>query len=167
MSAWKYIDGAPVGWSNQIKGLWEKGKLGRYLQLKYPENHEVNNDKLLFIYVNQIKNEYLKKSPQISKISFNGKLDYAYRALGVNSAQTRLQGCKLKTKFEIKISTVFKNAPERFLRMIVVHELVHLKERNHSKAFYNLCEHIEPEYHQLEWDTRLYLLNKALLIENS
>lgn len=166
MSAWKYIDGAPAAWQNQIKELWEKGKLGVYLKLKYPENHDVNNDKLLFSYISRIKNKYLKKSPQISKISFNGKLDYAYRALGVNSALTRVQGGKLKTKFEIKISTVFKNAPERFLRMIVVHELVHLIERNHNKAFYNLCEHIEPEYHQLEWDTRLYLLNKALLIEN-
>lgn len=163
MSPWKYIEGAPEGWVNQIRTLWEKGKLGAYIESKYPEKHQVNNDKLLFQYVSQIKNEFLKKSPQISKVSFNGKLDYAYRALGVNSAQTRVQGAKLKTKYEIKVSTVFKNAPAMFLRMIVVHELVHLKERNHDKSFYKLCEHIEPEYHQLEWDARLYLLNQALL----
>lgn len=162
MSPWKYIEGAPEAWVSQIRNLWEKGMLGAHLEAKYPEKHQIHNDKLLFQYVSQIKNSYLRKSSQVSKVSFNGKLDYAYRALGVNSAQTRVQGAKLKTKYEIKISTVFKNAPAKFLRMIVVHELAHLKERNHDKSFYNLCEYIEPDYHQLEWDTRLYLLNQAL-----
>jgi predicted metal-dependent hydrolase len=41
--------------------------------------------------------------------------------------------------------------------MIAVHELAHLKEREHGKAFYQLCVHMEPAYHQLEFDTRLYL----------
>jgi predicted metal-dependent hydrolase len=41
--------------------------------------------------------------------------------------------------------------------MIVVHELAHLKEREHDKAFYALCQHMEPDYHQLEFDTRLWL----------
>ena len=59
--------------------------------------------------------------------------------------------------FEIRVAGVFREAPEAFLRMIVVHELAHLKERQHDKAFYQLCEHMEPAYHQLEFDLRLYL----------
>jgi predicted metal-dependent hydrolase len=47
--------------------------------------------------------------------------------------------------------------PEAFLKMIVVHELAHLKEKEHNRAFYQLCEHMLPEYHQLEFDTRVYL----------
>ncbi|MDD2785076.1 MAG: metal-dependent hydrolase, partial [Sulfuricurvum sp.] len=27
----------------------------------------------------------------------------------------------------------------------------------HNKAFYKLCTHIEPQYHQLEFEVRLYL----------
>ncbi|HYG06232.1 MAG TPA: YgjP-like metallopeptidase domain-containing protein, partial [Stenotrophomonas sp.] len=38
-----------------------------------------------------------------------------------------------------------------------VHELAHLKESDHNKAFYQLCLHMEPDYHQLEFDLRLYL----------
>jgi len=38
-----------------------------------------------------------------------------------------------------------------------VHELAHLKERAHDKAFYALCQHMAPDYHQLEFDLRLYL----------
>jgi predicted metal-dependent hydrolase len=41
--------------------------------------------------------------------------------------------------------------------MIAVHELAHLKAREHDKAFYALCTHMEPDYHQLEFDVRLWL----------
>ena len=69
---------------------------------------------------------------------------------------------KLKAKAEIRVATVFRNAPEPFLRMIVVHELAHLKEKEHNKAFYQLCCHMEPQYHQLEFDTRLWLTQLSL-----
>jgi predicted metal-dependent hydrolase len=32
-----------------------------------------------------------------------------------------------------------------------------MKEREHDKAFYALCMHMEPSYTQLEFDLRLYL----------
>jgi len=41
--------------------------------------------------------------------------------------------------------------------MIVVHELAHFKEKEHNKAFYKLCEYMQPNYHQVEFDLRLYL----------
>jgi len=37
----------------------------------------------------------------------------------------------------------------------------HLKERDHDKAFYQLCQHMEPNYHQLEFDCRVYLTWKS------
>jgi len=43
-----------------------------------------------------------------------------------------------------------------------VHELAHLKEREHGKAFYALCLHMEPDYHQLEFDLRLWLTARDL-----
>ncbi len=54
-------------------------------------------------------------------------------------------------------ASLFKEMPEAFLRLIVVHELAHLKEREHNKAFYQLCRHMEPEYAQLEFELRAYL----------
>ena len=83
-------------------------------------------------------------------------------ALGLHTAVSRVQGGKLKAKAEIRVATVFRNAPEAFLRMIVVHELAHLKEKDHNKAFYQLCCHMEPQYHQLEFDTRLWLTHLSL-----
>jgi predicted metal-dependent hydrolase len=68
-----------------------------------------------------------------------------------------VQGGKLKAKHEIRVATLFKTAPAEFLKMIAVHELAHLKEKDHNRAFYNLCLHMEPQYHQYEFDLRLYL----------
>jgi hypothetical protein len=36
-------------------------------------------------------------------------------------------------------------------------ELAHSREKQHNKTFYKLCEYMEPDYHQLEFDMRLYL----------
>ena len=70
---------------------------------------------------------------------------------------SRVQGSKLKSKNELRVSVLFKRVPEPFLNMIVVHELAHLKEKDHNKAFYQLCLHMLPDYHQLEFDLRVYL----------
>ena len=53
--------------------------------------------------------------------------------------------------------SLFKSAPIELLNMICVHELAHLKEKDHNKAFYNLCQYMLPDYHQLEFDARVYL----------
>jgi len=48
------------------------------------------------------------------------------------------------------VTSLFKQVPEEFLKMISVHELAHLKERQHDKAFCQLCNYMEPRYRQLE-----------------
>ncbi len=62
-------------------------------------------------------------------------------ALGTHSNVSCVQGGRRKAKREIRIATLFKDAPADFLRMIVVHELAHLKEREHDKAFCALQAH--------------------------
>ena len=52
-------------------------------------------------------------------------------------------------------------APQWVARYVVVHELAHLKEKAHDKAFYALCTYMEPDYHQLEFDLRLLLTHQA------
>jgi predicted metal-dependent hydrolase len=42
-----------------------------------------------------------------------------------------------------------------------------LKEREHGKAFYALCLHMEPDYHQLEFDLRLWLTAQELTTADS
>ena len=80
------------------------------------------------------------------------------QALGTHTRRTQVQGARLKMRREIRVATLFKTAPAALLRMIVVHELAHLRHREHDKAFYALCCHMQADYHQCEFDARLWLL---------
>ena len=135
-------------------------KLGDYITQRYPQKHLIQTDKALFQYCTDIKQTFLRNAPMLDKAQYDNRLSIEHHALGLNTAISRVQGSNLKAKKEVRISSFFKAAPVEFLRMIVVHELAHLKEKNHDKAFYQLCQHIEPEYHQLEFDCRVYLLWK-------
>jgi len=137
----------------------EQDTLGAFLQKKHPVRHEIQSDSALRRYTIALKNRYMKKSPPLSKVVYDQKIHVIHGALGTHSYVSRNQGGKLKTRNEIRIAAVFKKAPETLLNMIVVHELAHLKEREHNKSFYKLCENMLPDYHQLEFDMRLYLLN--------
>ena len=128
----------PKNYQDQIRELIEKDKLSNYILNKYPTKHEYQNDKVLYEYTNEFKNQYLKKFT-LSKVLYAGKINVINNALGTHTFVSRVQGGKLKAKNEIRISTVFKNMPEEFLRMIVVHELAHFKEKEHNKAFYKFC----------------------------
>lgn len=157
MKKLKYIAHYPQAVQQQVQALIQTNKLEQYLVNKYPLAHNYTNDKSLFIYVQDIKNEYMKKTAPLSKAVYDGKINVIHNALGTHHFISRVQGGKLKAKNEIRVASLFKNTPEEFLQMIVVHELAHFKEKEHNKAFYKLCEHMFREYHQVEFDLRLYL----------
>jgi predicted metal-dependent hydrolase len=162
MNLLKYLLHYPETTRQQVKGLIENGKLGDYLLSKYPEVHGYGTDRALYAYALEIKNEHMRKSQPLSKALYDGKIHIINNALGTHTYAKRVQGGKIKTKNEIRVATMFKNMPEPFLKMIIVHELAHFKEKEHNKAFYKLCQHMEPDYHQLEFDTRLYLTHVEL-----
>jgi len=57
----------------------------------------------------------------------------------------------------VRVAGLFKDVAPEFLRMIVVHEMAHMKHADHSRDFYMLCTFMEPEHHRLELDLRLLL----------
>ncbi|NOT14012.1 MAG: M48 family metallopeptidase [Methylotenera sp.] len=157
MTTLKYLQHYPLHLQHQIQQLQAQNKLGNYIAERYSQIHQVQTDKALYAYCNEIKQAFLRNAPVLDKVHFDSKLSISHHALGLNTAISRIQGGKLKAKKEIRISAFFKETPPEFLRMIVVHELAHLKERIHDKAFYQLCQYMEPEYHQLEFDCRVFL----------
>lgn len=153
----KYLSAYPFHLQDQVRALIASNQLGEYLQRKYPDQHQVQSDKALYRYTLELKQEHLKNAPAIDKVLYDSKLDVEHHALGLHTAISRVQGGKLRAKKEIRIASVFRAAAPEFLRMIVVHELAHLKELDHNKAFYQLCEYMQPGYQQLEFDVRLFL----------
>jgi len=158
----KYLAGYPESLLLQVATLMDSGQLGSWLANRYPERHEIQTDRALYDYVSDIKQRYLKNAPALARVQYDNKLHPVKGTLGTNAFVSRVQGGKLKSKNEIRIATLFRDTPPQLLRMIVVHELAHLKVKDHDKAFYQLCCHMEPHYHQLEFDLRLWLLAREL-----
>lgn len=157
MTTLKYLGGYSEQVHAQVRELIARDRLGDLLRSRYGESHDVRNDKALYQYTVALKDRYLRKAEPLNKVVYDNRLQVVSHALGTHTAVSRVQGSKLKASREIRIASVFRDAPAEFLRMIVVHELAHLKEREHNKPFYQLCTHMAPDYHQLEFDLRLYL----------
>jgi hypothetical protein len=153
----KYLSAYSDQTRQQVSQLISQNKLPEVLRKRYPCAHEVRTDKALYQYVQELKDEFLRNADPVNKVVFDSKIHVIQHALGLHTTISRVQGNKLKAKHEIRVASMFKEVPLEFLRMITVHELAHLKEKQHDKPFYKLCEYMEPNYHQYEFDLRLYL----------
>lgn len=156
-----YLAGYPPALRAQVQPLIHNGQMAAVLAQRYAEPHAVRTDRALYEHVQALKASHLRSAPPVAKVMFDNRLQLIHQALGTHTAISRVQGGQLKAKREIRVAALFKQAPAAFLDMIVVHELAHLKEREHNKAFYALCCHMLADYHQLEFDLRLWLTLRA------
>ena len=144
-----YFQDYPQHIRDEFESLIKNGEVRSYLLKKYPIGHQINSDKQLFEYANKLKQNFMKKSPQITKAKYVKQKGLIFSALGNHTS--------ISSRHEIRIAESLKNAPEEMLHMLVVHELAHFKEKDHNKTFYNLCVHMLPDYCDVEVDTLLYL----------
>lgn len=77
---------------------------------------------------------------------------YKFKAnhVRINSARTRWGSCSGKNNLNFTYRLCM--APMNVVEYVVVHELCHLKIRNHSRDFWNLVSSIRPDYKKdLQW----------------
>lgn len=153
-----YLAAYPLTLQDQVRSLMSQPAGVRdWLLRRHPQPHQLRTDKALYHYVDALKNEHLRKAGTIHKVAYDNKVHIVRNALGTHTRRAMVQGSRLNARHEIRIAALFRQAPEAFLRMIAVHELAHLREMNHDKAFYALCMYMEPNYHQYEFEVRVYL----------
>lgn len=158
----RYLAAYPADLQVQVRRLIDEAALGRHLRARYPEVHDIRSDRALYQYVDALKHDHLRGADRVDKVLFDSKIHLVQQALGLHTSRARVQGNRLKGSREIRIASLFRVGPPEFLRMIAVHELAHLRVRDHDKAFYQLCVHMEARYHQFEFDVRLYLTHLDL-----
>lgn len=160
MTVLSYLNGYGPEIKQQVQQLIDNDQLEAWLQRRYPSGsgHSIQTDVALYDYTQRLKQQHMRSSGPVSKVFFDTRMHVIDNALGQHQFVSRVQGNKLKRKNEIKVSALLKTLPEALLRMVVVHELAHLREKEHSKAFYQLCQHMQADYHQLELDLRLFLI---------
>ena len=153
----KYLSGYPENVKKQVAGLIRENRLGDFILGIYPERHTITTDRALYDFTMELKNRFFHKSHPVNRVMYDSQLNAAEQVLGMHYYISRVHGSRIKTKNEIRISTLFKKVPVEFLRLLVVHELAHLREKEHNRSFFKLCEHMEPDYYMIEFHMLLYL----------
>jgi hypothetical protein len=160
-----YLDGYPPSTIARVQELAATGELRDWLLARYPESHRHRNERALYAYAVALKNRHLRQAPPLAKVVYDPRLEVLRNALGLHTRAARVHGNRLNARNEIRVAAVFRRAPLAFLDMILVHELAHLKVPDHSRAFYQLCRNMEPDYDRLELDTRIWLACRGRLGE--
>lgn len=100
------------------------------------------------------KREYEKYKKQALELvqdkigKFNKIYGFGYNKIYIRNSRSRWGSCSTKKNLNFNYKIVF--LPENFLNYIVVHELCHLGEFNHSKRFWNLVEKTMPDYKEVK-----------------
>ena len=157
MSDLPYLAGYSAALQADAARLLASGELAERLAARYPDRHDVRSSRALGAYAKELKARHMRNSAPLDRVLFDDRLRVVEGALGLHTTRTHSHGARLRKRREIRIASLFKDTAPEFLRMIVVHELAHMKHADHSRQFYALCESMESDYHQLELDLRLHL----------
>jgi predicted metal-dependent hydrolase len=71
-----------------------------------------------------------------------------YGRISIREQKTRWGSCSSAGNLNYNWRLIF--APEEIVDYIVVHELAHRLEMNHSKAFYYIVESVLPDYRKAQ-----------------
>ena len=98
-----------------------------------------------------LTDEDIKKLRKLAKQILPAKVEHFANIMGLNygrttitSAKTRFGSCS--SKGNLAFSYLLLLYPEAAIDYVVVHELAHLIEMNHSKNFYKIVESVLPDY---------------------
>ena len=94
-----------------------------------------------------------KKSLPCKVAYYANIMGLKYGRITITGAQTRFGSCS--SKGNLSFSYRLMQYPDEAIDYVVVHELAHLLEMNHSKKFYRIIEAVLPDYRE-----RIKLLKK-------
>ncbi|OIO30827.1 hypothetical protein AUJ77_01625 [Candidatus Nomurabacteria bacterium CG1_02_43_90] len=87
---------------------------------------------------------------------YNQTLGYSFNKIFIKNQKTRWGSCSSKKNLSLNYKIVFLS--QKHQDYIIVHEMCHLKEFNHSKKFWALVEETLPDYLETKKELRNYEL---------
>ena len=131
----------------------------RYLQVSTGKVKLACEDQVL-IFSGKIKDmrdcedalkDWLKHKARLHLIPLLDRLSeltgLQHRGVSIRYQQTRWGSCSEKGDISLNARLLYQ--PRDVVRYVLIHELCHLQEMNHSRAFWRLVERFEPQYRLL------------------
>lgn len=87
---------------------------------------------------------------------FNGIYNFTFNKVRIKSQRTCWGSCSAKGNLNFNYKLAF--LPEKISDYVVVHELCHLEELNHSRKFWDLVEKTIPDYSDIRKELRRHSL---------
>ena len=101
--------------------------------------------------INELSDEEINELKRTAWEYIPPRVDYFANIMGVmvshvsiNQAKTRFGSCSSKKR--INFSCNIMRYPDTAIDYVIVHELAHIKELNHSKRFWAIVESVLPDY---------------------
>jgi len=88
---------------------------------------------------------------------FNQIYNFQFNKVSIKNQSTLWGSCSSKRNLNFNYKILFLK--ETLQDYLIVHELCHLKEMNHSKNFYSLIEKTIPQYKTLQKELKKYSIN--------
>lgn len=130
------------------KRQWIYDKLNSFQTIDKQANHILLNDDFV-----KSKDEVL--SLVINRVEyFTQKYSCSYNKISIKNQKTRWGSCSKKGNLNFNYKIIF--LPEKIRDYIIVHEICHLLESNHSKKFWALVERALPDYKALHKELRSF-----------
>ena len=102
---------------------------------------------------NYLNNKEQARAVIMQKVlQFNAQLGYEYNRVSIKNQKTCWGSCSRKKNLNFNYKLLF--LPERLQDYVIVHELAHLKEFNHSKNFWALVANIIPDHQEARKELR-------------
>ena len=122
----------------------------KQIEITVPENIE---QEIIKINVDKAIKRLLKRNTEIiiaNKLPYWSKITgFEYNQVKIRDATTRYGSC-MPTKKNLYFSSRLIMLPDNIIDAIIVHELCHMKYKNHNKEFYELVSKYIPNYKEID-----------------
>lgn len=105
-----------------------------------------------------LKNKEIARNIVLAKVKYYNRFyGFKFSKIFIKNQKTIWGSCSQKGNLNFNYKVIY--LPEKLIDYVIVHELCHLKELNHSKSFWKLVEKEIPDYREIRKELRNKRIN--------